>query len=67
MTTVPRPGVWRKSSYSAEKNCVEVGRVGDGAAVRDTKNRDQGFFTATRAQWTAFIDAAKGGQFDRPE
>ncbi|WP_433871008.1 DUF397 domain-containing protein [Saccharopolyspora sp. CA-218241] len=56
---------WRTSSYSGNQtNCVEVGRVGDGAAVRDTKDRGAGYFTATGAQWSAFVDAVKAGRYD---
>jgi uncharacterized protein DUF397 len=59
------PRNWRKSSRSANTdNCVEVGRVGDGAAVRDTKDRGAGYFTATGAQWRSFLSAVKAGRFD---
>ncbi|GAB3554621.1 hypothetical protein J2S53_003527 [Actinopolyspora lacussalsi] len=61
--TVPPEG-WRKSSRSSKTNCVEVGRVADGAAVRDTKDRSAGHFTTTGTQWTAFIDAVKSDRFD---
>jgi hypothetical protein len=55
---------WRKSSYSGtDRVCVEVGRVADRAAVRDTKNRAAGYFTAAPEQWAAFIDAVKEGRF----
>ncbi|MGI8308801.1 DUF397 domain-containing protein [Saccharopolyspora hattusasensis] len=43
--------------------CVEVGRVADGAAVRDTKDRAAGYFTTTAGQWSAFVDAIKAGRF----
>ncbi|RCW40210.1 uncharacterized protein DUF397 [Halopolyspora algeriensis] len=56
---------WRKSSYSTNTdNCVEVGRVAGGAAVRDTKDRAAGYFTTTGEQWSAFVAAIKGGTFD---
>jgi hypothetical protein len=56
---------WRKSSYSqGANNCVEVGQVEGGAAVRDTKNREAGYFTVDRAQWTAFINKVKSGELD---
>lgn len=66
MTVHPtHPTGWRKASYSAQQTaCVEVGRVGDGAAVRDTKNRAAGYFTANREQWSSFVAAIKGGRFD---
>ncbi len=59
------PSAWRKSSRSKQQTaCVEVGRVADGAAVRDTKDRAAGYFTTDRDQWAAFVDAVKGGKFD---
>lgn len=60
-----QPMRWRKSSRSSQQTaCVEVGRAVDGAAVRDTKDRAAGYFTATTGQWTAFVEAVKDGRFD---
>ncbi|GAB3282133.1 DUF397 domain-containing protein [Parasphingorhabdus pacifica] len=57
---------WKKSSRSGGSggNCVEVGRVVGGAAVRDTKDRAAGHVTATGAQWSSFLVALKDGRFD---
>lgn len=47
---------FRKSSYSATANdCVEVADFPGGAAVRDTKNREQGALVMPAAEWTALL------------
>ncbi len=64
MTAPQSPDNWRKSSRSTNtSNCVEVGRVAAGAAVRDTKDRGAGYFTTTGAQWSAFVAAIKAERF----
>ncbi|SDR14341.1 DUF397 domain-containing protein [Actinopolyspora saharensis] len=58
------PSGWHKSSRSKQHtHCVEVGRLSDGAAVRDTKNRAAGHLTTTAQQWAAFITAVKAERF----
>ncbi|EQD87325.1 uncharacterized protein DUF397 [Saccharopolyspora erythraea NRRL 2338] len=60
-----RPTGWRKSSHSARHtDCVEVGRVCGGAAVRDSKDRSSRYFAASDTQWRSFVVAVKSGRFD---
>ncbi|GAB1644380.1 DUF397 domain-containing protein [Krasilnikovia sp. MM14-A1259] len=56
---------WFKSSRSSGNGaCVEVAIVGDGVAVRDTKDRDSGTLAFTHQEWHAFVDGVKRGEFD---
>lgn len=56
---------WRKSSRSgSDSNCVEVRLSGDMIQVRDTKDRGKIPHAYTRAEWRAFLDGAKDGEFD---
>ncbi|SFS80455.1 DUF397 domain-containing protein [Saccharopolyspora flava] len=65
MTSPHKPDNWRTSTRSQNgEACVEIGRLPHGqAAVRDTKDRQQGFFTATAAQWRDFVHAVKTDRF----
>ncbi|MCA1185111.1 MULTISPECIES: DUF397 domain-containing protein [unclassified Saccharopolyspora] len=55
---------WRKSSYSsAQTNCVEVGWIADGVAVRDTKNRTAGHLVLDSLQWSLFILSIKSSSY----
>ena len=59
--------VWRKASHSngnGGNNCVEVAFLDTGVAVRDSKDRSGPALMFTTAEWTAFVDSAKEGEFD---
>lgn len=61
---------WKKGSRSngsGGNNCVEV-MIEDGQVkVRDSKDKSGPVLTYTRAEWSAFIDGVKDGEFDLPE
>ena len=59
--------VWKKASRSngnGGSNCVEVAFLDTGVAVRDSKNRLGPALMFTAAEWIAFVDSAKDGEFD---
>jgi len=54
---------WRTSSYSTGGNqCVEVGPLRDGVAIRDSKDRVLGAHVVGSATWTAFIRGVRTGR-----
>jgi hypothetical protein len=58
---------WKKASRSngtGGNNCVEVAFLDTGVAVRDSKNRSGPALMFTQAEWTAFVDSTKDGEFD---
>jgi hypothetical protein len=58
---------WIKSSFSSYTGqCVEVaGLTSDTIRVRDSKNPKNGVLSFTGAEWDAFIDGVRNGEFDR--
>jgi hypothetical protein len=62
MTTTP----WIKARRSGSNggSCVEVRRNGDAIEVRDTKDRGGPVLRFTAAEFDAFLDGAKGREFD---
>lgn len=57
---------WIKASASyGTGNCVEVRDHDGGVQVRDSKDQGGPVLTFTAAEWVAFLDGAKHGEFDR--
>lgn len=56
------PIVWRRSSRSANGNCVEAARYGDGVLLRDSKHPAGPVLHLTPAAWAALLAAVRAGQ-----
>lgn len=59
-------GRWRKASASTGNGaCVEAAPLADGGvAVRDSKDRMGPILRFTAAEWEAFVDGVRKGEFD---
>ena len=57
---------WRGSagSEAGSDNRVEVAFVDGGIAVRDSRQPDGPVLLFTPAEWDAFVEGAKDGEFD---
>lgn len=55
--------VWRSSGRCDSGACVEVASVGTKIAVRDSKDPDGPVLLFSHAEWTAFVAAARAGDF----
>lgn len=62
----PASLAWRKSSYSdGGGECVEAAVLPDQrVALRDSKQPDGAIQLYTAAEWSAFVQGAKAGEFD---
>lgn len=58
--------VWQKSSRSGpySDNCVEIAFVDGAIAMRDSKHPEGPVLLFTPAEWDAFVEGAKDGEFD---
>jgi hypothetical protein len=55
---------WRKSSASANGDCVEVALAKDSVFVRDSKQRITDILQFTPSEWRAFLLGVRAGEFD---
>lgn len=59
---------WEKSPSSGTGNCVEVAFLEcDEVLVRDSKSPQGPVLRFNHAEWSAFLDGVRNGQFDPRE
>jgi uncharacterized protein DUF397 len=56
--------IWRKSTFSGLNGCVEIAILNGQIGVRDSKDQNGPILLFTRAEWDAFLNGVKSGQFD---
>jgi hypothetical protein len=57
--------VWYKAQAStAHGQCVQVARTGGKVVIRDSKNPDGAVLVYTRAEFSAFLEGVRNGEFD---
>jgi hypothetical protein len=55
---------WIKARRSGTQECVEMRRTDGGVEVRDSKNPDGPTLSYTKAEFAAWLNGAKKGEFD---
>jgi hypothetical protein len=63
-STAAGPLAWRRSSRCISSGCVEVTTLDDQIVVRDSKDAQSPLLSYTTAEWVAFIEGVKAGEFD---
>lgn len=59
---------WRRSSYCADHNCVEVAKTGEYVYMRDAKTPSQTPLTFSLDAWYGFLDqVSTGGDVTMPK
>jgi|tagenome__1003787_1003787.scaffolds.fasta_scaffold20859339_4 hypothetical protein len=56
--------LWRKAIRSGGANCVEIASAGSMIAVRHSQHPDAELILYSEAEFAAFLDGAKQGEFD---
>jgi len=55
---------WRKSSFTSPDTCVEVAAVHGGVLVRNSNAPEAGTVEFTSAEFGAWLQGCKAGEFD---
>jgi hypothetical protein len=60
--------VWHKSTASQpDGDCLEVAIGVDAVRIRHSKDRSGAILSFTYAEWQAFLEGARNGEFNLPE
>lgn len=54
---------WRKSSRCESAHCVQIRPLADGSVLLGS-TKEPGDLLFTKAEWDAFVEGAKAGEFD---
>lgn len=54
---------WRKSSRCESAHCVQIRPLADGSVLLGS-TKEPGDLLFTKAEWDAFVEGAKAGDFD---
>lgn len=55
---------WRKASFCASGECVEVAQQAGMILLRDSKRPRGGVLRYTAEEWESFVRGVKAGEFD---
>ena len=56
---------WQKAQSSTfDGQCVEIASIADKIAMRDSKDPDGPILVYTSAEFSAFLEGARNGEFD---
>ncbi len=55
---------WKRSTYCAHSNCVEIAFLGGLVALRDSKQSPGPVLLFGQTEWEDFLAGARNGEFD---